>query len=73
MGRRGGKGKGRKRNGRGEEGRGRKGEGRGRGEGGRKDCPPSLYMLKVALFLAECKKLHAVTELSTSNAVKQRQ
>jgi hypothetical protein len=37
------------------------------------DCPPSHYLLKVVLFLAECKKLHAVTELSTSDAVKQRQ
>jgi hypothetical protein len=73
---------GKEREGKGKAGERREGEGRGRGreKGGyvegrkeEKDCPPSLYMLKVALFLAECQILHAVTELSTSNAVKLRQ
>jgi hypothetical protein len=47
------KGKGSVKNGRGEEGRGgeRKGDGKRKGREEGKDCPPSLYLLKVALFL----------------------
>jgi predicted transposase YdaD len=51
----------------------RKGEGRGREEGGKEGLSTCLYVKSCSISLAEYKKLHTVTELSTSNAVKQRQ